>query len=194
MVGNGKKFTFSTAATSKVSICLDLDSNIAQDAITYPIRDFVLVSGTTLGVPLKVNVTKSGTQYCGSVDPFTSATFMPVLRKDVSIIQTTTTVATTTTSGGTGGTTSSGGVGGTTTSGGVGGTTTSGGVGGTTTSGGVGGTTTSGGVGGTTTTITSTTTTFSSTTGTATTTTTTSSAHRPSFSITMIFLAVFLLF
>ena len=197
MVGNAKKFSFSKAAKGKILVCLDLDSNIGQDAVAYPIRDFVLVNGKSLGVPLNVNVTKLGKRYCGRVDPFLSGTFLPVLRKNVALVQPTTT--TTTTSGGVGGTTSSGGVGGTTTggtggttTGGTGGTTT-GGTGGTTT-GGAGGTTTTGGVGGTTTTVTSTTTTFTSTTATTTTTTTTSNARRPSFSITMIFLAVFLFF
>jgi hypothetical protein len=80
LVGNGKYIKFSSLAVTNVTVCLDKDLNIDQDTVNYPVLDFAKGSGDDLGSPLRVNVTEVGNQYCGSVNPFTSATWFPIRR------------------------------------------------------------------------------------------------------------------
>ena len=82
-----------------VTICLDVDNSIPQDETTFPVVDFCTVSGSTLSVPLQLETTLTGTQYCGVVSPFQTATFIPVRRTTANIVpsQSTTATATATT-------------------------------------------------------------------------------------------------
>jgi hypothetical protein len=87
IVGNGKQFTFEVAAIEDVNVCLDVDLNISQNNEMYTVKDFVESIDDKLGVPMQVTVVVTGDQYCANVPPFTTGTFVPVLRKDVVITQ-----------------------------------------------------------------------------------------------------------
>lgn len=86
-----------------MTVCLAIDTSITQNKVSYPAYDISEVSSGTVSYPLYSNVTLSGTTLCGSVSPFTSKSFIPVLRNTVSRTAaagatTTTTTTTTTTS------------------------------------------------------------------------------------------------
>jgi hypothetical protein len=87
LVGNGRLFTFATMPTQNIEICLEPDINIPIDETMYPVKDFVIATGSVLSVPLGVEITFRGGQYCGYVSPFLSASFLPVLRQNVTLLE-----------------------------------------------------------------------------------------------------------
>jgi hypothetical protein len=87
LVGNGRQFTFDVTPIANVSLCLDVDPSITQDTAKYSNLDFAPSVNGVLGVPLGRSVSLQGTQYCGSVLPFTSGTFVPILRNNATLIQ-----------------------------------------------------------------------------------------------------------
>jgi hypothetical protein len=87
LVGNGRQFTFDVTPIANVSICLEIDPSISQDTTKYATLDFAPSVNGVLGVPLGGSVSLQGTQYCGNVQPFTSGTFVPVLRNNATLVQ-----------------------------------------------------------------------------------------------------------
>lgn len=96
IIGDGRTYSFSTSSSGNMTICLDLDPSIPQDTSTYANLDFVTSTGTSLSLPLQVNVTISGTQYCATVPAFQSSTFVPIIRNNAIIISASAGTSTTT--------------------------------------------------------------------------------------------------